>query len=136
MSISIIIYQIICVVVGFIYIKSSSGKISNPYGFFRVIEGYKYMPKGVVAKLVAVVMGPLELIVGLMIVFNIMRYEALLIGIVLQLSFVVLMIVHMNQVLPFGCGCFGMHAPEKITWKKTGVNVIYLGSLAVLLISL
>ncbi|SEN39178.1 MauE/DoxX family redox-associated membrane protein [Lihuaxuella thermophila] len=131
-----IIYQLLCVVVGFLYMKSSLGKIKNPYSFYRVMEGYSLIPKGRIAQWLAVLIGPLEFMVGVTICLNILRFEGIIAGAVLQVNFIVLMLAHMNQILPFGCGCFGMHAPEKVTWRKVAWNGVYLGALIVLFIGI
>ncbi|WP_025029004.1 MauE/DoxX family redox-associated membrane protein [Caldalkalibacillus mannanilyticus] len=116
-------------VVGTVFIRSSSGKISNSYAFDIVIQSYKALNKKSMTKWIAIIMGPLELSVGLLLVFNIYRFEVALFGIFLQFIFVLLMLINMNRVLPYGCGCFGLHAPEKIRWTHVMKNAALLVSL-------
>jgi hypothetical protein len=134
MSSTNIILQISSFIAGFIYLKSSLGKIKNPYAFSKVIESYKFLPTNSITLASAILIGPLELTIGLLIMTNIYREEALFCGICLQLFFITLMIKRYNQVLPFGCGCFGLHGPEKITLNKLAFNILYTCILSFILL--
>ncbi|MFE0565773.1 MauE/DoxX family redox-associated membrane protein [Priestia megaterium] len=121
-----IIAIILSLVTGFIFIKSSSGKIKNPYAFGKVIETYDLKLKGNIALIFAIIMGPLEFITGVMIFFEVSRYYGLILATLLQLVFIVMMILRYNKILPFGCGCFGLHGPQKINKSKLIFNISYM----------
>ncbi|WP_219859812.1 MauE/DoxX family redox-associated membrane protein [Bacillus spizizenii] len=130
-----ILMNVLYIGAGFVFIKSSIGKLKNPYAFGRVIESYHLFFKGTFTLFLAALIGPVELVVGMMIIAEPFRVVGLLIGILLQLMFLLLMSLKLNQTLPFGCGCFGLHAPEKISAKKVMFNLGYT-VLLVALISL
>lgn len=116
---------IISAIIGFIFIKSSIGKIKNPFAFRKVLSGYHLLFLKKIFIFPIIIIGPLELLIGLTLLFqiddiyNYMAYAAVF----LQVIFLVIMILNFNRTLPFGCGCFGLHAPEKITKKKIFINL-------------
>src|SRR3569832_112147 len=97
---------------GFLYVKSSLGKIKNPHAFARVLESYEMGVTGRTASMVASIMGPLECTVGVLLMLQLFVQGAVTAGLLLQMVFIVCMLMRYNQTLPFGCGCFGMHGPE------------------------
>lgn len=127
-----LINHILFIIGGVVYLKSSEGKIKNPHAFSYVVASYKLMNRKL-SKWIAAVMGPLELVAGVSLIFEPTRSLGLICGIGLQLVFIILMLTRLNQVLPLGCGCFGLHGPEKVTWKKISVNIILLLYFIVLL---
>lgn len=133
---NVILINVVCAVAGVVYIKSSGGKISNPYGFSKAIEGYNLFFTSQFARLLAIIIGPIELTVGIMILFNVLREEAIWVGLCLQAFFIIFMMARMNQVLPFGCGCFGLHGPEKVTMIKLASNIGYMLTLVAILLGI
>ncbi|MED4534208.1 MauE/DoxX family redox-associated membrane protein [Metabacillus fastidiosus] len=120
-----ILINILSIMAGAVYLKSSGGKISNPYAFGKVVESYRVPIINKLTVPISILIGPLEMVLGFMIILNVFRSEALIISIFLQIVFISLMILRFNKNLPFGCGCFGLHAPDKITWPKLSFNVTY-----------
>jgi len=125
-----IVGNVIGVGAGFLYVKSSMGKLKNPHAFARVLESYRMGINGRLAASSAVIMGPLECTIGVMLILQLFVQGAAAVGLLLQLVFSLCMMARYNQVLPFGCGCFGMHGPEKVTAGKLAFNLSFAALLA------
>ncbi|CAM4068059.1 MauE/DoxX family redox-associated membrane protein [Bacillus paramycoides] len=117
--------QGLSIIAGLVYLKSSVGKLKNPYTFSHVIQSYKIPILNPIAMPIGIIMGPLEFVLGIALIINFYRVEALYIALILQLIFIVLMLIRFNKVLPFGCGCFGLHGPGKVTSSKIIFNFLY-----------
>lgn len=129
-----ILINILSLLAGAVYLKSSGGKIKNPYAFGKVVESYDVPIINRLTLPISIVIGPLEMVLSCMIILNIFREYALIIAMLLQIIFIFLMVLKFNKILPFGCGCFGLHAPDKVTWPKLSFNIAY--SLLLLIILL
>ncbi|MDM5230073.1 MauE/DoxX family redox-associated membrane protein [Lysinibacillus pakistanensis] len=129
---------IIGAIIGLIFIKSSIGKIKNPFAFRKVLSGYNLFFLKKIFIVPVILIGPLELLIGLTLllriddIYNYMVYFAIF----LQIIFLLMMLFNYNRTLPFGCGCFGLHAPEKITKKKIIINLTMLFACSIIVVTI
>lgn len=105
-----------------VYIKSVLGKVKDIYGFSVVLADYKVLPK-ILMPFAAVIVPSAELAVAASFLLGGHNLQlAGWVGAILQAGFALVMLTQINSVQPHGCGCFGLHSAEKITFRHVLLN--------------
>lgn len=98
-----------------IYLIAGGSKILNLYLFkATILAYYSFLPE-FVALLIAIVFPWLEILAGLSLVLNWKTKWSSSLLFLLSLFFVIQTILYYNNIMPYGCGCFGFGGPEKIS---------------------
>ncbi|MCL6478224.1 MAG: hypothetical protein K6T65_07385 [Peptococcaceae bacterium] len=97
-----------------IYLYAGLTKAINPVLFRATIASYFQIPD-FAALALAVSFPWLEIIAALSLIFNWKAVYGSGFLFLLSISFFALLVLHYNNVLPYGCGCFGFGGPEKIS---------------------
>lgn len=126
-----IITLILCLYICLIYLKSSSVKLKNPYGFMVVIEQYGIFPKFMLRPITAIITAT-ELFIGLWIVVPYFRTFGAIIGIIIQTLFLIFLFKNYGRTLERGCGCFTINAPHKITMR----HILFNAKLMIILLTI
>lgn len=127
-----IIFYILSFIIGLFYIDSSLTKLRNIYAFRNVLRGYQLNNEYILLA-IAFLLPPLELFIGINLLIS--NHTGLfgILGAGLQVLFIAFMLKKYGLNLPYGCGCFGIYAPSKVTYKHILINIGFL--FAFLLIS-
>jgi putative oxidoreductase len=111
-------------IIGFVFVYASIGKIANPEEFAKSIDNYRVMPIYTI-NFIAIVLPWVELIIGLFVIFGIMiRTTSLL----LMLNMSVFCILILNAIfrnLDIECGCFSS-ASAMVGWPKFFEDMVLL----------
>ncbi len=129
------LYHLINSLLGIVFLQSSIGKIQNPYIFEKAVMSYKLIPFKKKLSRPLLLLGSVELLFGLIILFRIENfYEAtIILAMLLQLLFITILFMNFNNLLPYGCGCFGLQAPQIVNSKHLIVNFLIMLGLLYLL---
>ncbi len=115
----------VSLILGAVFLASGSKKWTNPYGFVKVIQSYR-----LVGEWAAMALSPLliaaEMFVAPVLLLHATRWIGALTVLLLQVLFIGAQIVRLGERLPFGCGCFFLHAPGRVTFQSLGINVLLL----------
>lgn len=107
--------MILKLVLAGIYLIAGGSKILNLYLFkATILAYYSFLPE-FVALLIAIVFPWLEILAGLSLVLNWKTKWSSSLLFLLSLFFVIQTILYYNNIMPYGCGCFGFGGPEKIS---------------------
>jgi len=121
-----ILFDLIRIGLGFIFIYASIDKIFNPATFAKVIYHYRVLPVELV-NLAAIIMPWLEISLGIFLIFGIwIRASAILSGL-FTFFFIILMGSAMARGLNIECGCFSLN-PEAalVGWRRIIEDVFML----------
>lgn len=115
----------VSLILGTVFLASGSKKWTNSYGFVKVIQSYRLVGEGA-----AIALSPLliavEMFVAPVLLLPATRWIGALTVLLLQILFIVAQIIRLGERLPFGCGCFFLHAPGRVTFRSLGINVMLL----------
>lgn len=98
-----------------IYLVAGGSKILNLYLFKATILAYYPFVPELLAVLIAIVFPWVEILASLSLVLNWKTKYSSGFIFLLSIFFSVQIILNYNNILPYGCGCFGFSGPEKIT---------------------
>lgn len=110
-------------IIGLVFIFAGAEKIADPESFAQSISNYKIFPIFTI-NLFAMTVPWLELVLGILIIFNIWIKENLTIVVTLLLFFNILVFSAVLRDLDINCGCFGTHFVEKAGYQKIGENFL------------
>jgi putative oxidoreductase len=111
-----ILWRIVALIIGGIFIYAGVIKTMDPVGFANDIDNYKMLPWAVSVRL-AFYLPWLEILCGLAVILSLLHRGGLLILIVLVSIFIVASVIAKARGLDITCGCFG-HASKN--WSFTG----------------
>lgn len=123
-----VLYRIIGLIVGCIFIYAGAIKVMDPIGFARDIDNYHMLPWALSVRL-AFYLPWLEVFCGLAVLGGLFYRGGLLILNALISIFIIASIVAKARGLDITCGCFG-HASRN--WNFSGHLALDLGLLAAL----
>ncbi|MFZ1221576.1 MAG: MauE/DoxX family redox-associated membrane protein [Chthoniobacterales bacterium] len=126
-----IVWRIIAILIGALFVYAGAVKIIDPAAFARDIDNYKILPWQPSVWL-AFYLPWLEVLAGLALITRILFRGAVLIVTGLMIVFVVASIVAKARGLDVSCGCFG-HASQYLnfTWHLV-LDFLLLGGLLLL----
>jgi putative oxidoreductase len=110
-----IIWRIVALIIGGIFIYAGVMKISDPAGFANDIDNYKILPWPLTVRL-AFYLPWLEILCGLAVILGLLYRGGLLILTVLVWIFIIASVIAKARGLDITCGCFG-HASKN--WSFT-----------------
>jgi putative oxidoreductase len=129
-----IIWRIVALIIGGIFIYAGASKATDPVGFANDIDNYKILPWPLTVRL-AFYLPWLEILCGLALIFGLLYRGGLLILTMLVSIFIIASVIAKARGLDITCGCFG-HASKN--WRFTthlALNFAILIALSVLWIS-
>jgi len=95
---------------GFIFIYASSGKITDPLTFARIVENYKILPYSTI-HLFAILLPWIELLCGVLLVFGLFVRGSSLLLLGLLTVFTCAVAINVARGIDIACGC-------KTPWEK------------------
>jgi putative oxidoreductase len=110
-----ILWRIVALIIGGIFIYAGVMKISDPAGFANDIDNYKILPWPLTVRL-AFYLPWLEILCGLAVILGLLYRGGLLILTVLVWIFIIASVIAKARGLDITCGCFG-HASKN--WSFT-----------------
>lgn len=127
-----IVFVILRVILGAMFIFAGATKIGDPAAFANDIDNYRMLPY-VLVSLMAIILPWVEIIAGLLLVTGKLLHGASFTLIVLNVVFIIAISSALARGLDINCGCFSMEG----TSSQVGVvrlfeDVIYL-SMAVVI---
>jgi putative oxidoreductase len=127
-----VLWRIVDIIVGGIFIYAGAIKALDPIGFANDIDNYKILPWAIGVRL-AFYLPWLEILCGVALILRFLYRGGLSILTLLTLIFIGATVIAKVRGLDITCGCFG-HASKN--WSFTGHLVLDLGILAALAILL
>ena len=111
-------------VLGYIFIKASVGKIVDPSGFANEIANYQIMfHEGL--HIIALILPWLEFLLAVMLILGIRLRASAILSSALMVVFIGAVLSAMARGLDISCGCFGPSS-DKVGWNKVFENLGYL----------
>jgi putative oxidoreductase len=110
-----ILWRIVALIIGGIFIYAGVMKISDPAGFANDIDNYKILPWPLTVRL-AFYLPWLEILCGLAVILGLLYRGGLLILTMLVSIFIIASVIAKARGLDITCGCFG-HASKN--WSFT-----------------
>ncbi len=101
-----IIVMILRLAIGFTFLLSSVPKLVAPYLFLSSVLSYELVP-GIAAKIIAIVLPWLELVIAAMFITNVAIPACFFVSIILCVMFTVVQSIAIHKGLFIPCGCFG-----------------------------
>jgi putative oxidoreductase len=129
-----ILWRIVALIIGGIFIYAGVIKVMDPVGFANDIDNYKMLPWAVGVRL-AFYLPWLEIFCGLALILRFFHHGGLFILSGLTLLFIAASVIAKLRGLDITCGCFG-HASKN--WSFTGhllLDLAIFGGLIALSIS-
>lgn len=108
--------------IGFVFIYSGLEKITDPATFSDAIANYKLIPNFAI-NFFAVAVPWIELVVGLLLIFNFYVKENAVIYSSLMLVFTLMILISVMRGLDISCGCFGTTDNQKVGLIKILENL-------------
>jgi putative oxidoreductase len=124
-----ILWRIVAIIVGGIFIYAGVMKIIDPVGFANDIDNYKMLPWAISVRL-AFYLPWLEILCGLAVILGLLYRGGLLILTILISIFIIASVTAKVRGLDITCGCFG-HASKN--WNFSGHLALDLAIFAGLL---
>ena len=110
-----ILWRIVALIIGGIFIYAGAIKIFDPAGFANDIDNYKILPWPLTVRL-AFYLPWLEILCGLAVILGVLYRGGLLILTMLTSIFIIASVIAKARGLDISCGCFG-HASKD--WSFT-----------------
>jgi uncharacterized membrane protein YphA (DoxX/SURF4 family) len=96
-----------------VYLYAGFSKVFKPLLFQSVIEGYFAVPSSI-ALFLAILIPWLQIVAALAVVLNKYPFYSCGLLLIMSIFFLGLMVLNYENVLPYGCGCFGFTENEVI----------------------
>ena len=107
---------------GFLFILAALPKLQDPAAFAKSVENYQMLPV-VAERVLALVLPPLELFVGVCLVVGLVDAGASLLVFLLMLVFTGAVGTALARGLDISCGCFDTEGGSKVGLNKILENV-------------
>ena len=118
------------VALGVLFLLAAWPKLHDPEGFAKAISHYRMLPEPV-ERVLALVLPPLELLVGVCLVLGVVDAGASAIVVALMMVFTVAVAVALGRGLDISCGCFDTEGGTKVGVMKVIENLALLAAAAV-----
>ena len=102
-----IIYRLVRVILGALFVIASWDKIIDPEAFAKIIENYKILPPQLVNP-TAYILPWIEAVSGILLIFGVYVKGCALIFNSLMVVFIVLLTINQIRGLDVACGCFSL----------------------------
>ena len=123
------------IALGVLFIVAALPKLQDPVGFAKAVDNYRMVPDPV-ERVMALVLPPLELIVGVLLIVGIADAGASLLTLGMMILFTVAVGVAVARNLDITCGCFAVEGDTPIgLWKILENLGFLLGAVFLFLLS-
>ena len=130
LNMKIILFEIIRLILAFIFVLSSIEKLKDPYAFALFVDAYQVFPDWIV-NLSTLLIPWLELFIAFGLIFKFkLRANLILFG-SLMIMFTLLVVIAMIKGLDIECGCYG-ESSSKVGLVKLVENFIIILSCLIL----
>lgn len=110
------------IILGFVFIFAAAGKIADPASFAEAIANYKLVP-AMFINFFAIIIPWIELVSGILLIFNNFPKENSLIINSLLILFIIMVAVAMLRGLNIDCGCYGTSHAQQVGFQKILENI-------------
>lgn len=107
---------------GFVFIFAAISKIANPAEFAESIANYKLLPN-IFINFFAIILPWIELVAGILLVFNNFPKENALIINSLLVIFIIMIFTAVIRGLDISCGCYGTTDGQEVGLAKILENI-------------
>ena len=111
------------IALGVLFLVAAWPKLVDPQGFAQSISNYRLVPVPV-ERVLALVLPPLELLVGLCLVLGVLDAGASLVVLGLMVVFTAAVGAALARGLDISCGCFDTAGGPKVGWTKLAENLV------------
>ncbi|RMD48370.1 MAG: hypothetical protein D6830_07000 [Ignavibacteria bacterium] len=111
--------------IGFVFVFAAINKIAFPNDFALSIENYRIIPLFAV-NIIAIYLPWLELIIGILLIFNVNVKENSFLSTALLSLFTLMVLQAVIRGLNIECGCFGTHDGQKVGLLKISENILLI----------
>jgi uncharacterized membrane protein YphA (DoxX/SURF4 family) len=115
------------VALGVLFIAAALPKIADPAGFATSVSHYRMLPEWI-ERVLALVLPPLELVLGICLVVGVLDAGAAFLAFVLLVVFTGAIGTAMGRGLDISCGCFDTEGGSKVGLSKLGENVLFIAA--------
>lgn len=119
-----------------VFLKSSVSKIRNPYAFVVLLQEYNFFKNKNLLIIMSSILIVVEFICGFWLLIPNTQVVGVLVGLFLQITYLIMMIRNYGQTFEASCGCFEFNTPQKITLKNIIVNIVIMFLLILIIIFL
>jgi uncharacterized membrane protein YphA (DoxX/SURF4 family) len=116
------VISVLRIALGVLFIMAALPKIVNPHAFAKAVSNYHMLPF-VAERLLALLLPPLELVVGVCLVVGVVDAGAALLSFILMAVFTVAVGTALARGLDISCGCFETEGGAKVGLAKIAENV-------------
>lgn len=121
-----IIANIVKVLIGVIYLKSSLIKIKKPFQFYKAINGFKMkIHKGILIHLVVILITS-EFVLAFCLILPLKSIMFFCLGIGLQIFYLIILYLNLGKHIKDNCDCFSLNAPSTVNIKNIIINLSLL----------
>jgi uncharacterized membrane protein YphA (DoxX/SURF4 family) len=110
---------------GAVFLVAAWPKLQDPAGFARSISHYHMVPEGV-ERLLALTLPPLELLVGLGLIFGVLDAGAAVLVFAMLVGFTGAIASAVSRGLDISCGCFDTDGGTKVGVSKLVENSLMI----------
>jgi uncharacterized membrane protein YphA (DoxX/SURF4 family) len=115
------------VALGVVFLVAAWPKLADPEGFARAISHYRMLPEPV-ERVAALVLPPLEALLGICLVLGVLDAGASLLVLVLLTAFTGAIAAALARGLDISCGCFDTEGGAKVGLSKVVENLAMLAA--------
>jgi len=120
-----LLFHSLKIIIAIIFVFAGMNKIANPEHFAQSIENYKIAPFFMI-NFIAVFLPWLEVIIGILLLWNKNIQENLLVINILLWIFTLLVLSALLRGLNIDCGCFGTVNGTKVGLAKIAENLVLI----------
>ena len=115
------------VALGVLFLAAAWPKLVDPHGFAESVSHYRLLPVPL-ERLAALVLPPLELLVGVCLIFGVLDAGASALALVLLAVFTIAIAIAVARGLDISCGCFETKGGTKVGTTKILENLAMLAA--------
>lgn len=121
------IVTVLRIAVGALFVAAALPKLQDPAAFANNISHYHLVIQPA-ERFLALALPPLELIVGLSLIFGVFHAGASFLAFALLLVFTTAIGIAVGRDLDISCGCFGKEGGTKVGAKKLAENAAFIAA--------
>lgn len=122
----IIIEWAICIFIAAIFYKNAAKKVNVIFSFYMSLSQYRFFKEGILLKLLSSLIVSIELVTSILILIPQYRIYTCIVGITLQLFYLLTLVTNYNKSFDYNCGCFSINAPKRVDFKGVIFNQLFL----------
>ncbi|ANC18179.1 MULTISPECIES: MauE/DoxX family redox-associated membrane protein [Bacillus] len=131
-TVYLIMIKMSYVILGLIFLKSVRTKVKKPFAYYMAMKDYQIVKKEKSLNVITSLLIALELFLALLLITTIYSNIVLIIGLIIQVFYILLIVININKEFINNCGCFSLNMPKKVTTKNLAVNIILLLSIVLI----